>query len=419
MKLLRIFFPTEKLRDHYLEEWLQGNRVNRRLRKSQPYDKEIQILFTNKYRGIPGYWAEIYLLNHQKGIEEKIIRKIPDVWFEANLFYPNEKMKIKKMEDAWEKKYLLNREKNNTGLWNAFYKELRTHFYEERVDIASIGLLYIYKKNPFFLKKYKRFYIFEDMAYYYESIGQLHKSIKFLKIQASLQPDSTEPYLNMSSFLIFNGMNTEAVGICKKGLEIRSDDEYLCNNLLVAYLNSGQLETAMEYLSELIARYPDSSAYWKLMGDVFYELNDETSAVGCYKEALSNCSFDMEDLRMDIFYSIGSCYQSLNMPRKAIRYYKKVLHDKEKEPSVLLNLSKLYGEDLKKYDKAQGFAEKMVKYYPENGYGHHNLGLVYLYTGKYDKARWHLYKARKLLPEYYPVQDAILELKRLKKDMLK
>ncbi|WP_207707278.1 tetratricopeptide repeat protein [Crassaminicella thermophila] len=216
----------------------------------------------------------------------------------------------------------------------------------------------------------------------------------------------------MSNFLLLNGLDEEAINICKQGLQINSDDEYLINNLLIGYVNSERFDIALEYLTKYIEKYPNASVYWKLLGDIFCQIGEDKGAIICYKKALDINSEDICEVKQDIYYGLGICYAQVGEVKKSIEFYEKILKYNHTDPIVLLNVSKLYGYDLKEYEKAEYYAKKVIELYPQNGYGYHNLGLIYLHTARLEKAKWYLYKARRLIPEYQPVHDAIVELKR-------
>ncbi len=387
----------------------------------EPLSEGIQFIrLKGIWNRIPGFWVEMHVEEDATGTKqlERVIEEIPLYWIDKNVYFPKEILGAKEMESLWRQKYGLDQETTQSEAWKIFFREVKEHFSQERVEIAGIGLMYIYRHNPYFLKKYKRFYLFEDFAYSYEAKGELHKSIKYLRAQASLQPESAEAYLNMSSFLILNGLSHEAIDVCQKGMQINKDDEYLHNNLLIAYLNEGYHEAALEHLNKRIDRDPENSSNWKFVGDVFSEMGKDLEAIKHYQKALQIQSADLHDVEQDIYYGLAICNQQLGRFKEAIKYYQKMLRYNSADPKVLLNLSKIYGDDLKKYDKAQFYAEKIVVLFPQNGYGHHNLGLVYLYTGRLDRAKWHLYQARRLIPDYQPVYEAIQELKKIKKNKL-
>ncbi|QZY56528.1 tetratricopeptide repeat protein [Crassaminicella profunda] len=415
MKEFSIFFPTESLRNDYMKRIFK---VEEEINHKKLQDVSILgvkgISFQSKYKKIPGYWTRIKLKDEKESciIKRRIHKEIPSFWVFENLFFPREFITQRKMEKMWIQKYNLMEEGTNSNAWKIFLREGKNHLEEGRIDIARAAFMCIYKNNPFFLKKYKRYYLFEELAYYYEAKGELHKSIRCLKVQASLQPNASEAYLNMSNFLLLNGLEEEAIDVCRRGLEINPDDEYLINNLLIAYVNSEYFDIALEFLEDRIKKYPDVSMNWKLMADIFCQIGKDKASIICYQKALDMSGEDILEVQQDIYYSLGICYQQVREYEKSIYYYEKFLKYEEKDAVVLLNLSKIYGEDLKEYERAEYYARKVIELYPQNGHGHHNLGLIYLYTGKLEKAKWYLYKARKILPGYQPIRDAIVELKK-------
>ncbi|MBS3994245.1 MAG: tetratricopeptide repeat protein [Alkaliphilus sp.] len=412
MNVVNLFFPTEFLRDEYIKALLAIDRSDDFATKESHKFKKIT--FRNIYQQIPGYWASIEWSDTEDAEEflKRMQEKIPAYWFEKHLFFPEVVSSPRIMEEKWRQKYSLGKEGYYSKAWNVFHKEVQLHLQDARVDVAYIAVLFIYKNNPYFLKKYKRYYIFEELAYYYEAIGELSKSIRCLQIQSTLNPKSIEPYLNMSSFLLLNGLFDEAIDACHLGLMIDEDDEYLNNNILTAYFRGKYYQDALEHLKSLVRKQPEKSTYWKLMGDSFFELNNIVLAIVSYEKALILNSEDVGEIEQDIYYGLGVCYQQLKQYNEAIRSYKKLLRINDSDPGALLNLSKIYGENFKKYHIAKYYAEKMVNLYPQDGFGHYNIGLIYLYTNQYEKAKWHLYRARKMIPDYKPVHEAIEKMRK-------
>ncbi|AOT68552.1 tetratricopeptide repeat protein [Geosporobacter ferrireducens] len=421
MKTVNIFFPTVQLRDDWLKS-LFGYKAPIQIKEIiKQLPAGIQCIgLKGSWNSIPGFWVKVQFKDDPIGKKQlkRMEAVTPSYWIDKNVYFPKEALAAKEMECLWRQKYDLEKETIQSEAWKLFLKEIKQHCSQERMEIAGIGLMYIYRHNPYFLKKYKRFYLFEDFAYFYEAKGELHKSIKYLRAQASLQPESAEAYLNMSSFLILNGLSHEAIDVCHKGMQINEDDEYLNNNLLIAYLNEGYYEAALEHLKKKVRRDPENSTNWKFIGDVFSEMGRDLEAIKYYHKALQIRSADLHNVEQDIYYGLAICNQQLRRFKEAIKYYHKMLRYNSTDPKVLLNLSKIYGDDLKKYDKAQFYAEKIVELFPQNGYGHHNLGLVYLYTGRLDSAKWHLYQARRLIPDYQPVYEAIQKLKKIKRNKI-
>ncbi|HHY90064.1 MAG TPA: tetratricopeptide repeat protein [Clostridiales bacterium] len=419
---LNVFFPTEAIREKYMQKISNILQKMKSENNENIYEKTIHhIRFQYSYKKIPGYWIIIQLNDNFFGklICSKIKEMIPVFWHEDNLFFPKEVTSLKQMKKSWFRKYNLIQEPFDPDAWKVFYKEAKRHWEEGRVEVAEAALMLIYKYNPFFLKKYRRYYLFEALSYHYEEKGEVGRSIQYLKMQANLQPDSAEPYLNMSSFLLLNGFYEEAIDVCKRGLEISPKDIYLRNNLLIAYLNCGYFEEAILYLQNLIKREPYSSANWKLAGDVFSQIRKDRLAVICYQKALAVNSEDIQNILEDIYYGLGISYQQLGQFEKAVGYYRRLLGNQSGEAKFLLHLSTIYRDVLHQFDEAERYGREFIRLYPQNGYGHYNLGLVYLSSNNLKKAKWHLYKAKKLLPSYSPVYDAIIKLKQKEKPTCK
>ncbi|WP_053957589.1 tetratricopeptide repeat protein [Inediibacterium massiliense] len=412
MRTLNIFFPTQSLRDYYMKKIFHL--------KEKMYEQNISIWgvksiqFQKQYRKIPGYWVKIKLNDEPKGeiIKDHIYKSIPCFWIADQLFFPKTFISQKEMEQMWIQKYRLKKAIFDSDAWKIFFEEGKKHLQAGRIDIAKAAFLCIYKNNPFFLKKYKRYYVFEDLAYYYEAKGELHESIRCLKIQQKLQPDSSEAYLNMSNFLLLHGLYEEGIQICIKALEVNPEDGHLVNNLIVAYMHCGYFDSAVLYLEERIEKYPTDPLNWKLIGDILFQIGKDKAAIVCYDKALSLDVEDLWGMKDDMYYSLAIAHQETSNYQKAIEYYEKFIKENEMDMVILMNLTKLYGKDLKQYDKALYYGKNMVENYPENGYGHHNLGLVYLSIGEFEKAKWHLYKAKQILPNYLPVYEAISKLKK-------
>ncbi len=413
-----VFFPNERLREIYMQKILNITKNAESKTQLDLLENSIkEIDFKRHYKKMPGYWLSIKLDDQHlcKSLWQKIYKVVPDFWIDKHLFFPKQITSLNEMEKLWFQKYNFVQDLFELEAWKLFYEEAKKHWKEGRLEVAEAALTIIYKYNPFFLKKYKRYYIFEALAYCYEAEGEISRSIRCLKMQAYLQPDSAEPYLNMSSFLLLNGFYEEAVSVCEKGLKISSEDPYLRNNLMIAYLNSGYFEEAILYLQKLIKKEPYISTNWKLAGDVFSQVGKYQLAVISYQRALVIHSEDIYGMIEDIHYGLGICYQQLGQFDNAIKYYQKLLESENIESGFLLNLSAIYRDILHQFDEAELYGREFIKLYPQNGYGHYNLGLVYLSTNKFKKAKWHLYKAKKLIPFYTPVYDAIVTLKQKEK----
>lgn len=58
------------------------------------------------------------------------------------------------------------------------------------------------------------------------------------------------------------------------------------------------------------------------------------------------------------------------------------------------------------------YTKLLVDQTPDSGFGQYQLGLIYFEQENIEKSRWHLYKARRLMPNYTPIHEAIEMLRK-------
>lgn len=415
--VLNIFFPNKSERRQFIKEQLQVNSIT--TEKNEILFDEIagikNIKLKNRFKSIPGFWIEIHFSTDERGkvLYTHLVDSVDLKHVNNHVFYPKENMALKDLEKQWLNKYNLLTRDNDDEAWKLFFQEVKSHIKHDRIDVAYKGFIIFLKYNPFFLKKYRRFYILEDLAYLYENMGNVGKAIKCLKMQAILQPDSVEPYLNISSFYIINGMEEEAFSICREALKKSPENQYLISNLIISLINIGSYEYATDFLRKVLDKDPNNSYFWKLMGDVLYEIEDNKGAIDCYNRALKLGKDPLvEDFKLDIYTGIGDCYYDEENYAEAANYYRKALNCNPKDAYLLMSLSQIHFFRLKETKTAYKYTKLLVENMPENGYGQYQLGLIHCRLGNMEKAIWHLYKARSIIPYYKPIHDAINMIKK-------
>lgn len=74
-------------------------------------------------------------------------------------------------------------------------------------------------------------------------------------------------------------------------------------------------------------------------------------------------------------------------PDEAILYYEKILKIDPKKKDVLFNLSFIYYNNIKNFDKAESLTNTILKYYPEDTQAMYNLGAIKASKGDRETAR--------------------------------
>ena len=411
---LNIFFYSRINRINFLKENLGIKNINKDM--MQVLTPTIAGLNSFKFKSYfkrnPGYWLELTFSDDTKGeyLYNRLTQKIAHNKKDNSVFYPVTNLSARQLREGWIDKYDFCIKNRDEDKWKLFFKELKEHMKHKRIDNVFVGLNLLLRYNPFFLKKYKRYYMFEKLACYYEQQGNITRAVRCLRLQGVLDPKSIEPYLNISSFYIINNMEEDAIQACKTGLKKNPGDQYLISNLVIALSNIGDHDSALTFLKQALENDSKNILLWKLMGDLYYETDNNEKAIKCYKTVLSIKNENVENMLNfygEIYNSIGACYFEEGKYGKAVKYYKKVLLYNPDDSYTLLSLSQIYFYYLEDMETALDYTKLLVDKVPDSGFGQYQLGLIYMEYGYIEKSRWHLYKARRLMPDYAPVHDAI------------
>lgn len=418
---LYIFFSSSQERIEFIKAKfsLEKMLINENQLISPIIPGIISLKLKKSYKRIPGYWLE-FLFNktpNGRDLYQQLSCSMQQNKLNGNVFYPKTALPIKEMEGRWIEKYDLLKQGIDEEKWRLFYSEVREHLRESRYIVAYNAIIIFLKYNPFFLRKYQRHYILVNIAYHFEENGNIGKAAKCLKILQALQPDSVEPDLNLSGFYIVNGLEEEAIAVCKKALKKHPDNLYLINNLVLALSNIGSFEYALEFLKKLILKQGDNSQYRKLMGDIYYGMEKYKEAVECYKKAIGKLpNKPSAEYVADIYNGIAACHLEQIDYKEALVYYKKALQQTPSDIHTLLSIAQLYFYRLEDYKEALSYAKELIELEPENGLVQYLLGLIYMRLENYEEARWFLYRARKSMPNYEPAYEAINLLKQKTKE---
>lgn len=418
--VLHIFSATKKERSMLLKQCFHKEQIgtdNQILtsKTSGFWEEGIKQMKTQKHvRRVPGYWLMVEFQATREGrkLYHHIKNQIPAHRLDDQVFYPAAEMSGKELEMKWLEKYRFEKEMLEETS-RLFLQEIRGQMKEGRPGNAYHGILLLLRLNPFFMKKYRRYYLLEDLAYMYESMGNLGKAVKCFQLQLRIRPDSPEPYLNISSFYIVNGLEEKAVQLLKKAIKKHPSNQFLMSNLIIAMCNLGHFDAAIMMLKKELEKGLLNGFYWKMLGDVYYEVEDNETAIRCFKKAIRSLDNEKsKDLAADLHSGIAACYYETGRYKKALDHYLKVLEIQPDDHYTLISLSQLFFYKLQNSRESLKYTKKILDTLPENGYAHYHIGLIYLDLELIEKARWHLYKARRLMPYYNPIHEAIQMLKK-------
>lgn len=418
--VLHIFSASKKERSTVMQQYfLDGQKEEAGMEIDDEHVQPLtqgtkSIKAQKRFQHIPGYWLTVHFKRNQQGIKlyHRVMNQLPPHRINDQVFYPVRELTGAELETRWMEKYSFS-EENMEEASRVFLDEIKCHLKESRANNSYYGILLLLRINPFFMKKYRRFYILEDLAYHFEGMGNIRKAIKCFKLQIRIRPDSPEPYLNISSFYIINGMEERAIVLLKKAVSKHPSNPFLMSNLVIAMCNIGGFDEAITVLKKALEKDLQNGVYWKMLGDVFYEVEENETAVRCFKKGIRLINEEKyKELAIDLHSGVAACYYEEGLYKKALKHYLKVIELNPEDSYTLISLAQLYFYKLNQSNEALKYTKKILDVMPENGYAHYHIGLIYMDLQSMEKARWHLYKARRLMPYYNPVHEAIQMLKK-------
>src|SRR5690554_1227751 len=131
-----------------------------------------------------------------------------------------------------------------------------------------------------------RVYLWEQLAFAFHYYGQLKQAERCLRIQAELQPDKSDAFLNLGVFLTDAGYYDAAIAAYREGLKRTPHCEFINYNLasLAAFL--GRHELAQSALNEALVANPSRGLNQLAKGQLSMEREQYEPAVQYLQEAL-------------------------------------------------------------------------------------------------------------------------------------
>lgn len=147
-------------------------------------------------------------------------------------------------------------------------------------------------------------YIWEDLARLFETMNLPDKAVICYRTQAELDPESTDPYLNLGTLYATTGYASEALTTYIEGLRINRNDEYIYYNLSSLLLAEGNYTTALKFINSTILENPERGLNYKLKADIHFNRHEYTQAIAMYEYALQKLDRSWK-------FIIEDCYKSL------------------------------------------------------------------------------------------------------------
>ncbi|RYR38800.1 hypothetical protein Ahy_A09g043986 isoform B [Arachis hypogaea] len=232
-----------------------------------------------------------------------------------------------------------------------------------------------------------------NMANAWKEKGNIDLAIRYYLIAIELRPNFADAWSNLASAYMRKGRLTEAAQCCRQALAINPlmvDAHSNLGNLmkaqgLVQDISSCCLQARTQMMAyscylEALRIQPTFAIAWSNLAGLFMESGDLNRALQYYKEAVK-----LKPSFPDAYLNLGNVYKALGMPQEAIACYQQALQARPNYGMAYGNLASIFYEQ-GQLDMAILHYKQAVACDPRFLEAYNNLGNALKDVGRVEEA---------------------------------
>ena len=219
----------------------------------------------------------------------------------------------------------------------------------------------------------------------------------------SVAPQSPIGYVQLGNLRLLQKQYDPAAKSYQKALDVDPSNSDALGGLMNTYLVQKQADKAIAVANAQIAKVPNSSAFYDLLGTALFNNKKDYPAA----ETALRKAAELDKKNSDALLKLGQVLNAQGSAEKAIATYQQSVKDNPNEVSFYILLGELY-EGQKKWEDARGMYQKALTLQPDNPVASNNLAYVMLQTGgNIDVAISLAQTARRLMPDSPNAADTL------------
>jgi len=216
-------------------------------------------------------------------------------------------------------------------------------------------------------------------------------------------PQNPIGYVQMGNLRLLQKHYDAAAKAYQKGLDVDPTNSDALGGLMNTYLVQKQPDKAIAAANAQIAKVPNSSAFYDLLGTALF--NNKKDYAGA--ETALRKAAELDKKNSDALLKLGQVFNAQGASDKAIATFQQSLKENPNEISFYILLGELY-EGQKKWEDARAMYQKALTLQPDNPVASNNLAYVILQTGgNVDVAISLAQTARRLMPDSPNAADTL------------
>jgi len=232
-----------------------------------------------------------------------------------------------------------------------------------------------------------------NIALQYHKAGNIQEAET---IYSQILQDDPENHMSLyfSGIIAYQyGNYDKATDLIYKAFIINPSFDY-CRDLGDIYLESNNLDKAVEFYSKALNFDTQSFEVLNLLGKAYHKLNRFNESSNCFEKVLQ--------LKPDYeagYFNLGNLFKEINMPDGAKNCYLQAIKLKPDYIDAYFNLGQIL-KDQCNYIDAESCFRKVLEAEPDNAIASYNLGETLENVGKYDEAVSCYQKVIYMLPNF-------------------
>ncbi len=299
------------------------------------------------------------------------------------------------------------------------------------------GYLYnIQKKSQQAIDSYNKYLSFlpkdaealNNVGVSYYNIANYEKALDYYNQSLSVKP-TAKTYTNMGLVYLKQNLAEKAAERFDKAIALEKDKAFATYFIAgKSYYDNGNGEKAAGYFTKAVAANGNHAPSLYYLGLLSLTKKDSTKALDYFTKAITADKMYAEPLQkrgdlyfckkqfdkaitdynnaitlnprlMDSYLPLGKAYMELGRYNDAVDALENaVMTDRNLGKTIYLQLGNLYRDNLKQYERANGYYQKYLELNPMDGKGYAEAGMNYIQLKNYTAAEQNLKRAATLIP---------------------
>jgi tetratricopeptide (TPR) repeat protein len=244
-------------------------------------------------------------------------------------------------------------------------------------------------------------YLFRALSYI--NRRQFPNAEKDIRKVIEIAPQSPAGYVQMGNLNFVQKNFNEAAKWYQQALDHEPGSADALGGLMNNYLAQKQPDKAIAAVNTQIAKVPNSSAFYDLLGTVLFNHKKDPAAA----ETALRKSLELDKNNADALGKLAQALIARGSPDEAIARYQQAVQQNPREPSSYILLGELY-ESKQDWNNAKQMYQKANDLRPNNPLASNNLAYLLVQTGgSLDTALTLAQNARRAMPESPNVADTL------------